>query len=190
MIKEDAYQLAESFGYLTRAEVSAIKEAVVYLPPDSHVVNIGAGSGTSGLAILETREDLRLTTVDIRLKANPYGGLENEIIALEKSGIKYKHRHRQIHGDSRDVGRHWANGKLDMIFIDGDHSLEGASGDIAIWIKHVKKGGLILVDDYLSEKGPNKDVWPGVTVAVDTLLYPFYEIIVKADSVIGFIINE
>lgn len=38
---------------------------------------------------------------------------------------------------------------LDFIYIDGDHSYEGAKKDIQLWFPKVKKGGLIAGHDYL-----------------------------------------
>ena len=49
--------------------------------------------------------------------------------------------------------------RLDWIYIDGDHSYEGAYYDFEKALKYVKKGGLILGDDY-----GNK---PAVKQAVD-----------------------
>ena len=38
---------------------------------------------------------------------------------------------------------------LDFIYIDGDHSYEGAKKDIQLWFPKVKKGGLMAGHDYL-----------------------------------------
>ena len=37
---------------------------------------------------------------------------------------------------------------LDMIFIDGDHTADGVKNDYIRYSKYVKKGGLIVFDDY------------------------------------------
>lgn len=47
---------------------------------------------------------------------------------------------------------------FDMVFIDGDHSYEGAAGDIDAYRKLLKPGGLLCGHDYH---------WPGVGRAVD-----------------------
>jgi len=49
----------------------------------------------------------------------------------------------------------------DMIFIDGDHSYEGAKTDILTWRPLLKPGGLLC--------GHDSD-WPGVTQALEELL--------------------
>lgn len=49
---------------------------------------------------------------------------------------------------------------LDFIFIDADHSYEGALADIQAWSPKVKFGGLIAGHDY-------SETWPGVIRAVN-----------------------
>lgn len=37
---------------------------------------------------------------------------------------------------------------IDLLFVDGDHSYEGAAADLINWSPHVVPGGWVLVDDY------------------------------------------
>lgn len=48
---------------------------------------------------------------------------------------------------------------LDFVFIDADHTYEGALADILAWTPKVRKGGTIAGHDY-------NDKWPGVIQAV------------------------
>ena len=58
--------------------------------------------------------------------------------------------------------------ELDWIYIDGDHSYEGCLRDLNNAFKVVKKGGLILGDDF---RWPNSRWWKdGVTDAVNNFL--------------------
>ena len=43
----------------------------------------------------------------------------------------------------------WDGGELDLLFIDADHSYEGVKADIANWGGLVKKGGDMLLHDYV-----------------------------------------
>ncbi len=177
--KTPAAKLSDAFGFLRLIEVKAIEDAVNSFPPNPHIVNIGAGAGTSGLAIIQ-RPDAFLTTIDIR-QDSPLGSMQSELNAFNKSDIDYKSRHKQILKDSKQVAKEWTK-KVDMVFIDGDHSYEGASGDIAGWIPHIKKGGLMLIHDY------NAGPWPSVCRAVDELLRE-YEQYCLEDTTIGFVIQ-
>ena len=56
------------------------------------------------------------------------------------------------------------DGTLDFVFIDADHSYEGAKQDIAAWYPKVKKGGWIGGHDY---GRANKNRPWGVKRAVD-----------------------
>lgn len=56
-------------------------------------------------------------------------------------------RSKQIKGDSAQVGRSWQLGAIDLLFIDGDHSYEGVSRDIAAWLPYVKPGGVAIFHD-------------------------------------------
>ena len=40
------------------------------------------------------------------------------------------------------------NNELDLLFIDGDHTLDGVKNDYERYSKYVKKGGFIIFDDY------------------------------------------
>lgn len=189
-MKKTAYDVAEAFGYLSREEVKFIKDAIARLPDNPVAVNIGAGAGTSALAILETRRDVTLYTVD-KSKGGPLGGMEGEMNAIKESGVDFRGRYWQVVGDSKIVGKSFDH-ELDFLFVDGDHSRDGVRGDFEIWIPKIKLGGILLVDDYKSKKKffPHDDTWPEVTKAVDELLIPKYEMFGLHDSVIGFIINE
>lgn len=59
-----------------------------------------------------------------------------------------------------------ADGSLDFVFIDADHSEQGCRADIAAWAPKLKPTGWIMGHDIN---------WPGVRAAVDDLL-PGYEI--------------
>ncbi|MDA7543909.1 class I SAM-dependent methyltransferase [Acidimicrobiia bacterium] len=50
------------------------------------------------------------------------------------------------------------NNSIDAIYIDGNHSYEAVMQDIKYWSPKVKRGGLIIGDDYLSFEGVEKAV--------------------------------
>lgn len=206
-VSETAYEVSNWLGYLSIPEVDALKTIVNMLPPNPRVVNIGAGAGTSGLAIMETRDDVHLTTIDKTLESHPFGCLEGETVVLQNAGIlpSAVNRYQQIHGDSKEVGRYWGenddDGLIDFVFVDGDHSSEGARGDISIWLNNINVGGYMAVHDYKKvdhyarthkHEKFNLDTyklvkpWFHVDAAVDDLLRPFYEQILRIDTLIAF----
>ena len=184
MTKENAHDLAKSFGYLTLREVDALKTLAKMLPPKPTVLNIGAGAGTSSVAFLETRNDLILHTVDIR-QDSPLGSLQSELNAIEKAELDVRGRHFQYLGDSKQICLGLPKSLFDLAFIDGDHEKAGIEGDITVVLPLLKDGAIIAFDDY----GPNKngiEIWSDVRVTVDQMIAIDYELILHEDSVIAF----
>jgi predicted O-methyltransferase YrrM len=69
---------------------------------------------------------------------------------------------------SQDVGREWAGGEVDLVFVDGDHSPEGVREDWEAWHRHVRRGGsLAFHDARLGE--PEGRGSPGPTSVVNEL---------------------
>jgi len=99
---ESAYDIAKAFGYLTQDEVTGLKKLAKMLPENPVVVNIGAGTGTSAIAVMEDRPDLHMITIDIS-KGGPLGGLENERNAIENhASLDTDGRYGQVLADSKE----------------------------------------------------------------------------------------
>lgn len=189
-------ELQKAFHYLFPDELPALKQLAVSLPANPVIVNIGAGAGTSGLAFMEARPDIILYTVDIQDESSPFGCLAAERDVFEKAGFpKDGQIWEQICQDSILAGVTWRENsypRVDMVFIDGDHSYEGCSGDIQTWFWNLKFGGIMAVHDYQkamipdNPDGPHPRPWPGVDQAVDELLIGKYEEVLRVDSLIAF----
>lgn len=198
----DSLSLQAAFKYLFASEVEALKELARSLPDNPVVVNIGAGSGTSGLAFMESRPDLKLVTVDIQYGDSPFGCIEAEEKVISQAGFAYDRYFYSV-GDSKTIGKHWQDlyyyiGKCDLCFVDGDHSYRGAKGDILAWLPNIKPGGIMAVHDFNKrevykdgpiEGAPHPLPWPGVDRAVRKFLCPRYEIILQVDTLIAFVIK-
>lgn len=156
--------LSEAFGYLTLEEVAFLKDCVADSPTQGALVNIGAGVGTSGLAMAEIRPDQERYTVDVS-RGSPVGGFENEDNAFKGTDLPHP-----IHllGNSHKIGAEWAaqpkTKEISLLFIDGGHSEEEIRGDIEIWLPSVMEGGVIVFHDYDSVH------WAAVKNTVDELM--------------------
>lgn len=190
-----SHRQATALAYLTFAELDFLRSLACSFAHAPVAVNIGAGTGTSALALLESRPDLRLYTIDISAHENPYGGLFNERFALEKYGLWNPERHTQIHGDSKRVGKEWTGGAVDLVFIDGDHSYKGCTGDIRAWLPHVKPDGIVAIHDYGKEEffsrpvvpkiAPHPANLPDVDRATDKMMSR-YPLILRVHTLIAF----
>lgn len=180
--KHTAHTVVDWTHYLTHDEVDILKHLACTLPNGAHIVNIGAGNGTSGLAFMEARPDLQVTTIDIQRESSPFGCLAGEEAVFRSAGFWGDPRHTQIHGDSKDVAQTWDEGLVDMVFVDGGHQEHEARGDITLWLPHIKAGGLLAVHDYEKEV----KAWRGVNSAVKALLVGKYEEVARVDTLIVF----
>jgi predicted O-methyltransferase YrrM len=69
---------------------------------------------------------------------------------------------------SQDVGRSWAGGSVDLVFIDGDHSRAACREDWEVWHPHVGGDGAVAFHDARLGR-PGGDGSPGPTEVVDEL---------------------
>jgi predicted O-methyltransferase YrrM len=82
--------------------------------------------------------------------------------------LGYADKIRLVHGFSQDVALTWDevgdNRPVGLLYVDGDHTKDGAKLDILSWAPHLAPGARIAVDDY------GHPDWPGVGEAVDELV--------------------
>lgn len=142
-----ALKLSKAFGFLYEKEVMTLNTIASKLPDRAVCVNIGAGTGTSAMAILEIRPDLTDTfyTVDF-CESGPLGSLQGERNEFDVAKMRYPN---QILGDSYEVSRRWSHGLIDYLFIDANHDREFIIRDINGWIRYLKpKEGILVFHDY------------------------------------------
>lgn len=139
-----ALKICENFGWMYGWEVVTLGVfAKGFLPKTARIVNVGAGVGTSGLALAEALPEAEIYTVDISA-GGPTGGMENERNAFAGSGLRLPF---QLLGNSPDVARNF-NKAVDFVFIDADHSFESVVADIKAWRPKVRNSGYMAFHDY------------------------------------------
>jgi len=67
-------------------------------------------------------------------------------------------RRRVLRMDSVEASRQVANGSLDFVFIDANHTYQGCTADIEAWLPKVKVGGLLCGHDYKNTDFPEFEV--------------------------------
>lgn len=197
-------ELAIKQHFMTVEEVIYLRYLTLLLDKNPIIVNIGAGAGTSALAMWEGRPDAMIYTIDIYDMGYPEGCLEHErkslqeaelwgnteirtsfynksIIAITSKETHDRYKHFQIHGNSRDVGKIWIDYPVDMVMVDGDHSYESCKGDIEAWLPRFKKEGhrIIAFHDY------GHTSFPGVQKAVIETL-PMVRSIGVMNTLVGY----
>lgn len=168
-------EVASAFGYLTQKEVVALKQLAGNVMRYATIVNVGSGSGTSGLAIAEVRPEAYRFTVDISA-GGPLGGLENERNAFANTTLPLP---VQLLGDSYVIGKNWHGQPIDLLFIDADHSCEGVTRDLQAWLPNLNQSAIVAFHDYESPH------WPCVKAVVDQAMKDKH-VILHVDTLIGF----
>lgn len=176
-----ALELSNAFGFLFPAEVYLLGALAATLPDNGIVVNIGAGVGTSALAIVEIRPKARVFTIDIS-EGGPLGGMLNEANAFKAANLSCP---QQILGNSQVIHKDWpeiGHGEsIDLLVIDGDHSAEGLQADMNGWLKYVKPGGYAVFHDY------NSVAWGEVKDIVNSnMRTPAWQEVLQVDTLIAF----
>ena len=181
-----AKKIGKAFGFLQPKEIELLDRLVKMLPKDPLVINIGAGVGTSAMAILEARDDAYVVTVDKECGEAPLGGLLNEEHMIR--GADWLHRRSAICSESTAAGKNWYRfkeepwwrRKVDMVVHDAAHDYELVLTEIEAWLPRVRAKGIIAVHDYDS---PN---WGGVVNAVDETLRAKFKYIDQQEMMIAF----
>lgn len=112
---------------------------------EGDVVEIGTNVGKSTIALsaaLQAKNDVVLNTVDI---------YKNDGIEKNLTSAGVRDHVNLIVEPSHKVAKRW-NSPIKFLFIDGDHSYVGVMSDIKNWSKHVRPGGIIILDDYPGHK--------------------------------------
>jgi predicted O-methyltransferase YrrM len=132
-------------------------------------LEIGVSTGRFTLYLMEKIAGSHMTCIDPWteqapredvLLAETYTGWNHEANFKRLTDIAAKHypgRIRIIRDFSSKVADQIEDGSLDFVFIDGDHTYEGAKGDILAYGPKVRRGGLISGHDIN---------WPTVRQAV------------------------
>lgn len=137
MTKLTSYDLSE-FGMLDISEIDFLKTHIAKLPKKSLIINIGAGFGTSSLAMLEVRPDAFIWSID------PIPKLE-EARNIVNAG--YKGKAVRLLSKSQDIA--WPKSiRVNVVFVDGGHTEDDVRRDITIYKPMVKRGGLMFFHDY------------------------------------------
>lgn len=161
-----AHALAASRGFLCAQDVDLLHVLANKLPKKEQIIiaDVGAGSGTTALAMFASRQDALVYTVDIDETALHWAGkaVENIGKLTQWYGIK---------GDAGKVPK-TLNMVFDAVLHDAGHEYGDVYHDLVAWHPLLKPGGLCWVHDF----GPTGDApippnsYPGVARAVEELI--------------------
>jgi predicted O-methyltransferase YrrM len=170
------------------------------LPPDAQVVEVGSWMGASTCFIagglkgdhakifaVDNFQGLSTCGEDAAWYNRHFRRLGSnstlDIFRANFAALGFGSRAEPVVNDSLAAARQLdlKRGRIDLIFIDGDHSYEACKADIAAWAPFVKHGGVMAFHDF----GSRAD---GVTRAIfeEIKAGRFAEIIGVAGTIIAF----
>lgn len=136
----------------------ALYKAVVdYFPSGSHFIEVGVWKGMSAsfmaVEIINSQKQIKFDCIDTWL-----GSEEHKDIAEVQNNTLYEkflenikpvaHIINPIRIDSVEASKNYADGSINFVFIDGDHSYEGCKRDILAWLPKIADGGILAGHDY------------------------------------------
>src|SRR6478735_787624 len=160
----------------------ALADMAVRVPGDQAIVELGVFQGRTALLMAWGASQggrAHVWGVDAwDLPGNTYGPPftdtgSRQWARYNVKALGYGKRVTLVHNFAVRAAREWVtrpdliglgNRPVGLLFVDDDHSYEGARNAILAWAPHLAPGATIAVDDY------GHPDWPGVAQAVDALV--------------------
>lgn len=134
--------------------INLIFDTYTINPKPSTWVEIGTRFGESALLILSFPHIETLHCVD------PYNKQFQDILNTRLQTPIKQNRVKFHFEKSTSFATTVLDNSIDGVYIDGDHSYESVSEDIAVWYPKIKSGGFLCGHDY------NEKDWPGSFQAI------------------------
>ncbi len=152
-------------GYLIPGDISFLFRLAASLPAGGCYVEIGSWMGLSSIVyanglLANLNLSARISCIDTwEGSVEHAGSAEVQAGTLFQTFLSNVNASQMdvfikaMRGRSVDVAKNWSGPDIDMIFIDGDHSLEGCYSDIIAWLPRLKKGGRMIGHDCVPRGG-------------------------------------
>jgi len=109
---------------------------------------IGCRYGASAKLWREHIPDLDITCIDPYRAYHRVSQARQDLIYAGAQGNASQYGFKILRKPSLEAVDDFADGSLDWVHIDGDHSFDAAVQDVIRWAPKVREGGLVLVHDY------------------------------------------
>jgi predicted O-methyltransferase YrrM len=150
-VMEDAYMASQ--GMMHRTDVESLAAAILHSRPQ-RIFEIGTYRGASSELMLRLLPDVSVISIAFVRAEQPADRYNNDELSVAQVGelVSSKHRDRytQLIGDSHKIDPEAFvrdHGRMDLVFIDGDHSREGVRQDTELAHAILAPGGAIAWHD-------------------------------------------
>ncbi len=169
----------------------AVVDRVQHLEPERGA-EIGVAGGETSEILLRHLPDLKLYMVDNYLseaeqpqRYRETGDYHSKLVPSHQASLAATARERTdfaaqrrliLGMSSKEASELIAGYALDFVFIDADHSYEGCSEDINLWLPKIRPGGILCghdypqipmvveaVDDFIADSSFELELGPGNT---------------------------
>lgn len=145
--------------HLTESELNFLLDTASNLEQESIIVEVGSylGASTYYLAKGISKKGGRVYAVDTWSNLAMSEGAKDTYQEFMENTNELKDFIVPLRGLSIDISQEF-NKKIDLLFIDGDHSYEGVMTDLESWLPKLKNGGIIIFHDYSWAEGVQKAI--------------------------------
>ncbi|MFH7245459.1 MAG: class I SAM-dependent methyltransferase [Spirulina sp.] len=145
--------------HMTSAELLLLKDLVSNFNFESNVVEIGSylGASTCSLAKGVKRQGGKVYAVDTWTNMAMSEGVIDTFDQFLENIEPYKDIIHPLKGLSEEIAKNF-DVPIDLLFIDGDHSYEGAYSDLKNWLPKVKDLGIVVCHDFNWAEGVRRAI--------------------------------
>lgn len=161
------------------AESKSRKELLVNLFKDlgvKRMAEIGVWEGELSETILQ-----KVDQIEHYVLVDPWRNLPDWNKPLNKSNVEFesvrntaltrvahfKEKVVEIRATTKEANTQIDDASLDLIYVDGDHTLRGITIDLILLLPKIRRGGFICGDDF------SKTIWQHTTKYAPTEVFPF-----------------
>jgi predicted O-methyltransferase YrrM len=137
------------FTHLTQEERLLLYHLGRKQPQGVTFVEIGSYLGASScfLAAAALERGGLLHCVDTWFNEGMSEGKQDTWAEFSKNTMPFSATIRAHRALSTEVAAYF-NDKIDLLFVDGDHTYEACKADLEAWLPHLKDGGVLVMHDY------------------------------------------
>lgn len=137
--------------HMTPRERLMVMQTALGLQPDFVAVEIGSylGASTAFLAVAAVQRNGTVHAVDTWMnQAMGHEGERDTWAEFKRNTHQFEHFIVAHRGTSAEIHRRDGEIPCDLLFVDGDHSYEGASLDLRTWLPSLRPGGILMMHDF------------------------------------------